>query len=87
MSNRTKTHEPDLNDCLENIHFFPDETAFKQPFTEIKKQSSPPYQIVENDGLKETIPPSHSEYQISHRPEAISKNVHFAEDSMNDKQI
>lgn len=76
---REKT--PDLNDCLENIHYFPDEKPFQEPFTEVNNKDAHPYHLVENDGMKEIVPSC----QKLQRP--LNRNVHFAEDSTNDKQI
>lgn len=67
-----------MNDRLENIHYFPDEQPFQEPFTEIDKKD--PYQLVENDGTAETMKhyPDNGMQQL---PRPLNKNVHFAEDS------
>lgn len=70
--------EPNLNDCLENIHYFPDEQPFDEPFIENKDQDSSrrPYQLVESKSKTEMVKPSNEHPKLS-RP--LNKNVHFAD--------
>lgn len=75
---REKT--PDLNDCLENVHYFPDEKPFQEPFTEVNSKDVHPYHLIENESMTD----NYGECKKLQRP---LNRVHFAEDSMNDKQI
>lgn len=83
--NQIHEQEPNLNDCLENVHYFPDEKSFQEPFTESNNQNARPYTLVKNEVMKDTSPPD--EQQMLYCPAAINKQVHFADDSVNDRQI
>ncbi|XP_037039126.1 EF-hand domain-containing protein 1-like [Bradysia coprophila] len=72
---------PDLNDRLENIHYFPDEQPFQEPFDKSKdKDASRPYQLVENEIKTETVGPSNCHDEFPKLPRHLNKNVHFAEE-------
>ncbi len=77
---------PDLNDRLENVHYFPDEQPFQEPFTDGNNKetsSSHRFQLVENGGTKETMRSYDGNQKL---PRPLNKSVHFAEDpSMSDK--
>ncbi|KAJ6636335.1 EF-hand domain-containing protein 1 [Pseudolycoriella hygida] len=81
--NRQRVNEAsqDLNDHLENVHYFPDEIRFQEPFAGYKEQSeSRRYDLLESDGIKKTENPTQLQ-------RSGNKNVHFAEDAIKDKQI
>lgn len=76
--NETGSPTTNLNDCLENVHYFPDEEPFLKPFTDSnKKDSSHPYQVVESNDEIDGAKPCH---EIQNLPRPLNKNVHFADE-------
>lgn len=89
----------DSNECLENVHYFPDEkrNVFQEQCNGNNVQRQRPYNVVGNGGhslMKDAIgiQPTHfDDHQNLYQPTSMTamnkKNVHFSENLMNVKPI